>query len=916
MFKDQSLAQQAIVRQRTTINLQNFRQGVTYLIKRALMILLTIFVGVFITIVIINRPVNVGLGIMPPQLDSNLERNIQLAVRNFARETPGFYSMPADERNQLLEDLEAELIAESGLNDPPLIKNLHWTWNALKFDWGRIAFTNVDPLQLFWNGSSIFTLNDILLQYLPTTLLLVAASYLIIFIFGIPLALFLSQNSNKWYDRLISMIAPISSIPSWVIAIILIAIFAVELKWFPISGILDTFPPENKWEYILIIGKHMVLPVTAIVLSLFFQMVYSWRTIFVTFGDEDYVDLGKSIGLPPKQLRKDYLLKPTLPYVITSFSLTLISFWQMTMALETVFRWEGIGWLYVNVGLPNFWGESMYPGELIIALSLVVLFAYLLGIVVFLLDIVYVFVDPRIKLKQKNDNLSLRAVQRQKGGLRALFSRRTKPVKTQIEKQKSKITFKDILFSIRYNFSQFKTATINFFREMKKFPSAVFGFSIIILLLLGSIYAVFGLPYQQIGEDWGKTTLSGRAYVPKLGKPVWTNFFRKTDYLSTMILNDDSPEVRRIETVREDGTKQISIIYEFAYPYADFPSEIDLYLQGIYDQKKSFTSVTWTTPDGRQFNLNGVGVDPYTHYDFDEYINAHRIVSKNENWKQWFNFGQVFPTPFFYVLFANPDAATEELVNGVYELRLDVITFEPDSDIQSELVVLGHVYGIFGTDYFRRDLTVPLFWGMPFALIVGLLGSVLTTVLSMIIAAAGVWFGGWVDDIAQRLTEVNMILPVIAISVLAYAYLHINIWYILIFMVLLNVFGAPLKSFRSVLLQVKEAPYIEAATAYGAKSFRIIMKYMVPRIIPVLVPQLIILIPSFVFLEATLGLFNIDSGLPTWGTMIYQGLTKGALYGSRYWVLEPLFLLILTGTAFSMFGSALERILNPRLLDK
>ena len=93
------------------------------------------------------------------------------------------------------------------------------------------------------------------------------------------------------------------------------------------------------------------------------------------------------------------------------------------------------------------------------------------------------------------------------------------------------------------------------------------------------------------------------------------------------------------------------------------------------------------------------------------------------------------------------------------------------------------------------------------------------------------------------------------------------------------------------------------------------MKYMVPRIIPVLVPQLVILIPSFVFLEATLGLFNISTGLPTWGTVIYQGATKGALYGSRYWVLGPLILLLLSGFAFSLCGSALEKILNPRLLD-
>ncbi|MFH1446683.1 MAG: ABC transporter permease, partial [Chloroflexota bacterium] len=271
---------------------------------------------------------------------------------------------------------------------------------------------------------------------------------------------------------------------------------------------------------------------------------------------------------------------------------------------------------------------------------------------------------------------------------------------------------------------------------------------------------------------------------------------------------------------------------------------------------------------------------------------------------------------FHYILFADPDSNTPSLVKGTYQLRVDGLTFEEESDIQAEFVILGSVYGFAGTDNNRRDLSVPLFWGMPFALIIGLVGSLSTTIFSMILAATGVWFGGWVDNLIQRLTDINLVLPVLAISVLACAFLGINIWVILSVIVLLNVFGTPTKNFRSAFLQIKDASYIEAARSYGASNGRIIMKYMVPRIIPVLVPQLVILIPGFVFLEATLGLFNINSGLPTWGTVIFQALTKGALYRSRYWVLQPLALLLITGVAFALLGSALERILNPRLLEK
>jgi peptide/nickel transport system permease protein len=185
----------------------------------------------------------------------------------------------------------------------------------------------------------------------------------------------------------------------------------------------------------------------------------------------------------------------------------------------------------------------------------------------------------------------------------------------------------------------------------------------------------------------------------------------------------------------------------------------------------------------------------------------------------------------------------------------------------------------------------------------------------MALAATGVWFGGWVDNLIQRLVEANMILPVIGIAVLIYSYFNVSIWTLLWIVVLLNVFGSPIKSFRAALLQVRDSPYIEAAKAYGAGNTRIIFRYLVPRIIPTLIPQLVILIPAYVFLEATLGIFNVYSIYPTWGRIIYEALRYGGSYGSGYWVLEPIGMLLLTGLAFSMLGFALERILNPRILE-
>jgi peptide/nickel transport system permease protein len=360
---------------------------------------------------------------------------------------------------------------------------------------------------------------------------------------------------------------------------------------------------------------------------------------------------------------------------------------------------------------------------------------------------------------------------------------------------------------------------------------------------------------------------------------------------------------------------QKTVAFQFDYSYGDIPSDVFIYLDSKYAQKIPFVSMKWTTPDGRIIKLKSKAVAGENNYDLQSSMNIPKLIHENPEWKNWFVMDGQYPTPAYYLLFAKPHSAKPVAQKGTYQLEISSLLFEEGSDIKPQLVLLGQVYGWAGTDYWRRDLVVPLLWGMPFTLLVGFLGTFITTLIAMLLPAIGVWFGGALDNFIQRLTEVNMVLPGLAIATLINATFGIHIWIILGIVVILNAFGAPIKSFRSAFLQAKEAPYIEMARSYGASNFRIITRYLIPRILPVLIPTLVAQIPSFIFLEATLGFFNIKTIYPSWGRIIYDGLSRGALYGSPFWVLEPIFLLLLTGLAFAMLGSALERILNPRIIE-
>jgi peptide/nickel transport system permease protein len=264
-----------------------------------------------------------------------------------------------------------------------------------------------------------------------------------------------------------------------------------------------------------------------------------------------------------------------------------------------------------------------------------------------------------------------------------------------------------------------------------------------------------------------------------------------------------------------------------------------------------------------------------------------------------------------------PDSDPPQPLNGTYELNIDGVAFEKGSDLDAELVVYGEVYGLAGTDHLRRDLMVAILWGMPIALAFGLVAALGTTILTMIIAAISVWYGGWLDDLIQRITEVNLVLPFLPILIMVGTFYSRSIWVILGVTILLSIFGAQIKTYRANFMQVKESSYIEAAKAYGASSPRLVFNYLIPRIIPLLIPGLVIAIPTYVFLEASLALLGLgDPVLPTWGKIIQDAESNGALYqGLYYWVLEPAVLLMVTGLAFAMVGFALDRIFNPRLRE-
>ncbi|HMZ06070.1 MAG TPA: ABC transporter permease [Anaerolineales bacterium] len=440
----------------------------------------------------------------------------------------------------------------------------------------------------------------------------------------------------------------------------------------------------------------------------------------------------------------------------------------------------------------------------------------------------------------------------------------------------------------------------NFFSELSHYPSAFAGLVMIIILFVFSIYTIFALPYDQAISLW-RGDENVWYNTPKNAQPTWMNWFLKDDLPETFSFNSANGEGTKTEEFSND-TNKIFISFPFEYNSKDFPQEVSIFFTSKFEQKEPFVSIKVITPDGREIKVGSFTVGKTHSYRFSQDQKLQRRLQGNSPEQG---------------IFMDLTSETEQLtaLPGKYEVQIEAVGFEEGSTVDAELIVYGKVYGWAGTDHRRRDIGIALMWGAPIALTFGLLTALGTTITTMIIAAFGTWYGGWIDEVIQRITEINLVLPFLSILIMIGTFYSKSLWVMLVCVIALSIFGGAIKGFRAVFMQIKEAPYVEAARAYGASNMRIIMQYLVPRIVPLLIPQLVILIPSNVFLEASLTLVGLgDPILPTWGKLIYDGVRNGALVqGQYYWVLEPAFILLITGLSFAMVGFSMDRIFNPRL---
>lgn len=225
-----------------------------------------------------------------------------------------------------------------------------------------------------------------------------------------------------------------------------------------------------------------------------------------------------------------------------------------------------------------------------------------------------------------------------------------------------------------------------------------------------------------------------------------------------------------------------------------------------------------------------------------------------------------------------------------------------------------------GTDDAGRDIWTELIYGARVSLTVGFLAGFIAMFAGSLFGVTAGYFGGWIDNLLMRTTDVLLVIPdlplmLVLVATLRQMNLRVSPLLIIILVIGLLYWTSTARLIRSQVLTIKERQFVSRARAIGAGHGHIIRKHILPQIMPLIVANTVLTISTAILVESGLAFLGLgDPTQPSWGTMLNFAFDRNAVTNGAWWFyLPPGLAIVWVSLGCVLLGNVLEEMLNPRL---
>jgi len=275
-------------------------------------------------------------------------------------------------------EVAAMLRQQFGLDQPIWLQFMKYMGNLLTLNLGYSV------------GYNDFV-TPIIFERIPASLLLMGASILIAVIIGVLLGVIAAARRGTWVDNVINIMAVWGfAMPLFWLALMLIVLFSLTLRWFPASGMYNVYQNLHGWAYVRDVAAHMVLPVFS--LAVYYLAIFSriTRSAMIEVSGQDFIRFARAKGLSPQRITIRHVLRNALLPIVTITGLQLGAMLGGSVVIETIFAWPGMGRLAF---------DAIFRRDLNLLLGILFISSFLVIIANIVTDLVYAWLDPRIELK-------------------------------------------------------------------------------------------------------------------------------------------------------------------------------------------------------------------------------------------------------------------------------------------------------------------------------------------------------------------------------------------------------------------------------------------------------------------------------------------------------------------------------------